>query len=124
MKSGALSTAIHAETLGRKLGAVPGPVDQPQSAGCNDLLKQSVHVITSAEDALALVGLTAPPRVPRGPSTGDEGRVWEALAGGALDMDALCHRSGLPAVQCLAAVTKLELAGSLECALTGEVRRR
>ena len=41
-----------------------------------------------------------------------------------MDIDSLCHRSGLPAAQCLAAVTTLEIAGSIECALTGEIRRR
>jgi hypothetical protein len=41
-----------------------------------------------------------------------------------MDMDALCHRSGLPAAQCLAAVSKLEVVGAIECALTGQIRRR
>jgi len=123
-KSGALNTAEHAMAINRQLGAVPGPIDQPQSAGCNDLLKLNAQVITSAEDALALVGLTPPPRTPKVSPEGDEGRVWAALAGGALDMDSLCHTSGLPVAQCLAAVSKLELMGSIECALTGEIRRR
>jgi hypothetical protein len=39
-------------------------------------------------------------------------------------MDTLCHRSGLPAAQCMAAVTRLEVSGAVECALSGEVRRR
>jgi len=124
IKSGALSTATHANGLNRIVGVVPGQIDQPQSAGCNELLKLDTQVITSVEDALALVRLTPPPRAPRVDPGGDEGRVWTALADGPLDMDALCHKSGLPAAQCLAAVSKLELGGSIECALTGEVRRR
>ena len=123
-KSGALNTAEHAMGINRQLGAVPGPIDRPQSAGCNDLLKLNAQVITSAEDALALVGLTPPPRTPRVSPEGDEGRVWAALGDGALDMDSLCHKSGLPVANCLAAVSKLELSGSIECALTGEIRRR
>jgi DNA processing protein len=123
-KSGALNTADHAMGINRQLGAVPGPIDQPQSVGCNDLLKLDVQVITSVEDALALVGLTPPPRTPRVPPDGDEGKVWAALSGGALSIDSLCHKSGLPVAQCLTAVSKLELAGSIECALTGEIRRR
>jgi predicted Rossmann fold nucleotide-binding protein DprA/Smf involved in DNA uptake len=39
-------------------------------------------------------------------------------------MDTLAARSRLPARRCLAAVTALEIAGSVECAMTGEVRRR
>ena len=123
-KSGALNTASHALRLGRDLAAVPGLIDQPQSVGSNLLLRDGAHVIASTEDALALVRLTAPPRAPHVPPTSDDGVVWAALAHGALDMDSLCHRSGLPAAQCLAAVTRLELEGAIECALTGEIRRR
>ncbi|MEX2151913.1 MAG: DNA-processing protein DprA [Gemmatimonadaceae bacterium] len=123
-RSGALDTADHALRLHRDLAAVPGPIDQPQSTGTNRLIQQGAHPITSVEDALALAGLTPPPRTPKGDPLGDEGRVWSALADGGLDLDSLCHRSGLPAALCLAAVTKLEIAGSIECALTGEIRRR
>lgn len=123
-KSGALITADHALELGRAVAALPGPIDQPQSAGTNQLIAAGAHVITRIEDALALAHLTRAARSHRGDPDGDEGRVWTALAAGPLDIDALCHASGLPASQCLAAVTKLELAGSIECALTGEIRRR
>jgi predicted Rossmann fold nucleotide-binding protein DprA/Smf involved in DNA uptake len=71
-----------------------------------------------------LVGLTPPLRMARADPESDEGRIWRALADGALDMDSLCHRSGLPAAACMAAVTALELAGSVECALSGDIRRR
>ena len=53
-----------------------------------------------------------------------EMRVWNALGHGAASLDELCARSGLPVAQCLTAVTGLELRGAVECALTGEVRRR
>ena len=123
-QSGALTTAAHALALDRTVAAVPGNIDQPRSSGANKLIREGAQILTSIEDALALVGLTAPPRAPRGDPNGDEGRIWSALADGALDLDSLCHRSGLPAAQCLAAVTKLEIAGSIECAMTGEIRRR
>jgi DNA processing protein len=124
VKSGALITADHAIELGRTVAAVPGPIDQPQSVGGNRLIASGAHILTSVEDALALAGLTAPPRAPRGDPAGDEGRVWSALGRGPMDLDSLCHVAGLPAAQCLAAVTNLEIAGSVECALTGEIRRR
>jgi len=124
VRSGALITADHARELDRIVAAVPGPIDQPQSEGTNLLIRDGAGVVTSIEDALALAGLTPPLRVPRGDPNGNEGRVWLALADGGLDADTLCQRSGLPAAECLAAVTTLELAGSVECALTGEIRRR
>ena len=123
-RSGALNTVNHALDLGRTVAAVPGPIDQPQSAGANAVLREGGQIITSIEDALALANLTPPARTPRGNPLGDAGRVWSALGQGGLDIDALCARTGLPAAQCLAAVTELEVAGSIECALSGVIRRR
>ena len=123
-KSGARDTMDHARSLYRKIAAVPGPIDQPQSTGANLEIRDAATIITCVEDALALAGLTPPPRVPRGNATGDEARIWAALADGSADIDTLCHRSGLPAAQCLAAVTQLEIAGSIECSLDGQIHRR
>lgn len=123
-RSGALVTADHAMDLGRTVAAAPGPIDQPQSVGANQLILRGATILTSIEDALALAGLTPPLRTPRVDPDGDEGRVWTALADGPMDIDALCHHSGLPAAQCLAAVSRLEVQGHIECALTGQIRRR
>lgn len=124
VKSGALGTADIALKLGRTVAAVPGPIDQPQSSGANLLIREGAQILTGVEDLLALIGLTPPLRAARAAPDSDEGRVWRALADGGIDMDTLCHRSGLPAAQCMAAVTALELSGSIECALSGEIRRR
>jgi DNA processing protein len=123
-KSGALITAARALELGRTVAAVPGQIDSPQSAGSNELLRDGAQIIASAEDALALVGLTAAPRGPAIETTGPERVVWDALLRGALDMDTLSSRTALPARTVMAAVTRLEMTGAVECALTGEVRRR
>jgi DNA processing protein len=123
-KSGALITASRALELGCVVAAVPGPIDSPQSAGSNELLRDGAQLIASAADALALVGLTAPPRAPAIDVSGVERVVWDALSRGALDLDALASRTALPARELMAAVTRLELSGAVECALTGEVRRR
>ncbi|OYV68635.1 MAG: hypothetical protein B7Z72_08060, partial [Gemmatimonadetes bacterium 21-71-4] len=123
-RSGALITANCADNLNRAVGAVPGPIDQPQSEGTNLLIRDGAHAITSVEDALALLGLTRPIRRPSVVPGGDETRVWDALADGEVALDALCARAGLPADRCLAAVTALEVGGSVECAITGQVRRR
>jgi DNA processing protein len=124
VKSGALNTADQALQLGRTVGAVPGPIDAPQSEGSNGLLRDGATVIASVADALALVGLTPVVRAPREFSNGDVGAVWKALGVGPLDSDSLCAASGLPAQRCMAAVTELELQGAIECTLTGVIRRR
>jgi len=123
-KSGALITAARALELGRVVAAVPGPIDSPQSAGSNELLRDGAQLIASAEDALALLGLTMPARAPAADVSGVERVVWDALSRGALDLDTLASHTALPAREVMAAVTRLELSGSVECALTGEVRRR
>ena len=122
-KSGALITAAHALELGRTVAAEPGPIDAPQHRGANELLRDGAHVVASPDDLLALVGRSVP--VPAAPALeGDERAVWEALGARALDIDALTTLCALPAHRCMVAVTTLELRGVVECALTGEIRRR
>lgn len=123
-RSGALITAAKALELGRQVAAVPGPIDAPQSAGANQLLRDGAQVIASVEDALALAGITLPPRAPDPELAGPARAVWDALAQGAADVDTLATATSLPAREIMAALTRLELSGAVECALTGEVRRR
>jgi DNA processing protein len=123
-RSGALNTADHAKNLNRTVAVVPGPIDSPKSAGSNALLKKDCDVVADVLDAFTLLKLTPRPRE-RDPELDERERaVWQALAGDGLDVDALSTRSNLPAHECLAAVTSLELMGMVECLLTGEVRRR
>lgn len=129
-RSGALITATHGLELNRIIAAVPGPIDVPQSAGSNTLLRDGAIVIAEIADALALVGATAPAALARPgsdpPALTDltQCAVWQALESPAADLDALAARASLPARRCLAAVSALELSGAIECALTGEIRRR
>ena len=124
VKSGALITAARAQELNREIAIVPGPIDSPQSEGSNLLLRDGAHPITSTADALALLGLTPAVHTLVDPEDPDQARVWSALRQGPADLDTLCHRASLPVQRCLAAVTALELSGAIECALTGEVRKR
>jgi DNA processing protein len=125
VKSGALDTARWADGIGRDVGVVPGPVDSPSSAGSNGLLRDSPsHCLTSVHDALSLLHLeTAGPKklVLDDPQ---ERLVFNHLGTPARSLDALCARTGLPASICMETVTRLELRGLIECAITGEVHRR
>jgi DNA processing protein len=125
-RSGALNTASQALELGRVVAAVPGPIDSEQSRGSNQLLRDGAVIIAAADDALALLGVTAPNRTreatPLLPDT--EQKVWDALTRGFAEMDSLPGTTGLSMAECLAAVTSLEILGLVECSLAGEVRRR
>ena len=70
LRSGALNTAGHAESLRRPVGAVPGPVTSAASAGCHRLIREGRAVcVTRADEVIELVGAIgddlAPPH--RGP---------------------------------------------------------
>jgi DNA processing protein len=124
-RSGALNTASHALELGRVVAAVPGPIDSDQSRGSNQLLRDGAVLIAAPEDALALLGVSAPKNPEPPPLLPEsEQKVWDAIAGGFADTDALPSATGLTIAECLAAITSLEILGLVECSLAGEIRRR
>ncbi|TFD05146.1 DNA-protecting protein DprA [Cryobacterium sandaracinum] len=54
-RSGSLNIATHAFTIARPVGAVPGPVTSPTSAGCHRLIREfGAQLVTNAEEAAAL----------------------------------------------------------------------
>jgi DNA processing protein len=59
-RSGSLNTAGHAASLGRPLGAVPGPVTSATSAGCHRLIRDyDATLVTNPDEMAELVGATA-----------------------------------------------------------------
>lgn len=82
-RSGSLNTAGHAASLGRALGAVPGPVTSAASAGCHRLLRETgAECITSAPDVRELLGLDSngPRPGDESPATNDATRVRDGLS--------------------------------------------
>jgi DNA processing protein len=88
-RSGSLNTASHASTLGRPLGAVPGPVTSAASAGCHRLIREHGAVcVTNADEMAELAPLDASPALfsdPESPgapgaATSDETRLFDALS--------------------------------------------
>ncbi|HEY4225407.1 MAG TPA: DNA-processing protein DprA [Pseudolysinimonas sp.] len=100
-RSGSLNTAGHAATLGRPVGAVPGPVTSAASAGCHRLLRETPAIlVTNADEMAELVpGDGAVPET--APSTRDTSTTSRPISS-AIDptgtrlrlLDAISDRSG------------------------------
>jgi DNA processing protein len=122
-KSGALNTATQALDLNRVVAAVPGPIDSEQSKGSNQLLRDGAVVIASVEDALALLGVSAPKDRPIPTLPDPERRIWDSLEAGYLALDALAVKAELSIPECLSAISSLEILGLIDCSPSGEIRR-
>ncbi|MFD5214740.1 DNA-processing protein DprA [Microbacterium sp. NPDC058345] len=98
-RSGSLNTAGHASSLGRPLGAVPGPVTSAASAGCHRLLREFDAVcVTTAEEVRELWG-GGGGSSSAGASAADPDRrrLLDALSGRTpLSPEELARRTGLP----------------------------
>ncbi|WP_394552362.1 DNA-processing protein DprA [Agromyces sp. MMS24-JH15] len=130
-RSGSLNTAGHAASLGRPLGAVPGPVTSAASAGCHRLLREYDAVcVTDADQVAELVGASAsigigggrtdavPPDGPAdagGPQARpapDAVRVLDALSRrSAREIDDVARRSGLDPRRVMGILGTLEAEG-------------
>jgi len=82
-RSGSLNTAGHAAALGRPIGAVPGPVTSPTSAGCHRLLREygAVCVADAAQMAELVTGEFPVEELTAEPGAGDSGAGADSGAG-------------------------------------------
>lgn len=111
--SGALTTAAFARELGRTVGAVPGRVTAPQSAGANGLLAEGARIVRGAQDVLdAVYGIGARTAAAehRPELTTEAQEVFRAVAGGSDTAEALAGAAIAPG-RALAALAWLELSG-------------
>jgi len=115
-RSGSLNTAGHAASLGRPLGAVPGPVTSAASAGCHRLLREYDAVcVTNAAEVRELWGEVPDDAASVVPPDPDRGRLLDALSGRvAVDAAELARRSGLSLDRVRALLGTLSLDGTVE----------
>jgi DNA processing protein len=123
-RSGSLNTAGHAATLGRPLGAVPGPVTSAASAGCHRLIRDYDAICVTNPDEMAQLApfdreasLLLPEPESAGedvgvPQSTETTRLLDALsARSARTTDDIAARSGLALAVVRARLGMLELDG-------------
>ena len=115
--SGSLITANLATEYGKPVFAVPGPIDKPTSAGCNQLIRDGATLVADASHILDDLGelpfarqasaaepVAAIPELPA-----EEAAVFAAVTADDTPVDRIIERCGLPAQVVSATLMKLEL---------------
>jgi DNA processing protein len=115
--SGSLITANLASEYGKPIFAVPGPIDKPTSAGCNQLIRDGATLVADASHLLDDLGqlpfarqasqtepATEIPELPE-----EEAAVFAAVTTDESPVDRIIERCGLPAHVVTANLMKLEM---------------
>ena len=117
--SGSLITANLAVEYGKPVYAVPGPIDKPTSAGCNQLIRDGATLVADASHVLDDLGELPFARkagptenlreeeIPQLPE--EEAAVFAAVTSDESPVDLIIERSGLPAHTVTATLMKLEM---------------
>ncbi|HVJ47317.1 MAG TPA: DNA-processing protein DprA, partial [Luteolibacter sp.] len=115
--SGSLITANLASEYGKTVFAVPGPIDKPTSAGCNQLIRDGATLVTDASqilDDLGQLPLSSAtsvdmPSAPVPELPEDEAAVFAAVTADDQPVDRIIEKTGLPAQVVTATLMKLEM---------------
>jgi DNA processing protein len=127
-KSGTLITARQALELGRDIGAVPGEIFSPTSAGPNMLIHEGAYSIASQENLLALLHLSPQKSEEATASLFSSVQLTEnekliiSILREPTDKDSLFQKTSLSFPDFLTAFSSLEINGYIEESF-GEVRR-
>ncbi len=129
-RSGALSTARWARTLGRPVFAVPSAPWLPRGAGCLDLLRSGAQICTSVMDVLSLPAPGADPSTRKASrrrksshdheSLSEPARaLWRLLASAPRYPDELSVCLDMPAARVQEALLSLQLMGLIRRRVDG-----
>ncbi len=115
-KSGSLITADFALEQGKEVYAVPGPLGEPLSAGCHNLIRQGAGLAVSPErlleDLMILPGINMK-KMKKNKITLErsENLVYSCLRLQAQNLGEVCERTGLSPKEALSILAKLQLKG-------------
>lgn len=115
--SGSLITANLASEYGKPIFAVPGPIDKPTSAGCNQLIRDGATLVADASHLLDDLGelpfarkaSAAEPAAELPELPEEEAAVFAAVTAEESPVDLIIERSGLAAHIVTANLMKLEM---------------
>ena len=110
-RSGTLSTVRRALELGTLVGAVPGSVLSPASAGSNSLIRDGAVPVTCADDAVGLLEMRT--RRPSPPLRIQEEALLKGVPGSGAPAEAWIASSGLPEQEARAVLLALVARGHL-----------
>jgi DNA processing protein len=127
-RSGSLNTAGHAASLGRPLGAVPGPVTSAASAGCHRLIREFNAVCVTSADEMAELAPLHPlggAEVTHGEGRSSEQvRILDALSSRSpRSVDDIAARCGLSVTEVTSVLGTLHLEGLARESDRGWMRR-
>lgn len=114
-ESGALITAKQALEQGRQLFAVPGRIDNPQSRGCHQLIKEGAALVEGVEDILNALEFLLPmsevsvPRPLPANLTPEETQVFNAIDRDETPIDQITQKTGLPSGSVSSTLLRLEM---------------
>lgn len=128
VKSGALITAKLALENGKDVLAVPGPIDNPQSAGPNQLIKDGAGVVSSVQDIIDYIpeqlrfGITEKP-VQNIPAVKEEEarlegpakQIMQLIGSGEASLDAVVEALQISVPEAATLLFELEIKGILSC---------
>jgi DNA processing protein len=112
-RSGTIATVNYALEQGREVFVVPGNITSPLSVGCNALLKQGAHPVTSAQDVLEIIApdlLTNQSSLALG-NTPTETVIIQLLQSGIRDGDQLQQKLGINPSEFSQALSMMEING-------------
>lgn len=112
-KSGSLHTAQFAIESGIDVCAMPGLISNPLAEGCHNLIKAGAGVVTSADDILAILGISAEHHNAQTANTLEEKLILDAITKGIHDADEIFAMCDMPITQFNQTLTMLEIQGRI-----------
>jgi len=114
IKSGSLHTANFGLEIGLDIFAVPGPITNINSAGCNNLIKSGARPVTEASDVLEALGLhETAEKAEVVASSANEHIILSLIKQGVSDCEQLQIESKLEVIDFQQTISMLEISGKI-----------